>query len=237
MWMRTACSHRNIGAYATVGASATVGQVGGDLTAPTITTQPLNATVALAQTTTFLGQRDGIDAAFISMAARWRRHRRGNRRRIYYAGGDFVGQRSDLPGGISNSAGSVTSSDATLTVNTLASGAPAPVADHESFGLAPVYGRRLIITILANATPDSDGTILKVEFFNGGTKLGEDSSSPYALTWSGVAAGSYSLTARAIDNLGEVTPIQRGSASVADAATSHSPSRSASAPTGLRIAQ
>ncbi len=58
--------------------------------------------------------------------------------------------------------------------------------------------------INATAT-DSDGTIAKVEFFAGATKLGEDTSSPYAFTWSNVAAGSYSLTARATDNAGAVT--------------------------------
>ncbi|HEX5001145.1 MAG TPA: Ig-like domain-containing protein, partial [Bacteroidia bacterium] len=55
------------------------------------------------------------------------------------------------------------------------------------------------ITLNANAT-DSDGTISKVEFFNGTTKLGEDTSSPYSFTWPGVAAGTYSITARATDN-------------------------------------
>ncbi|MFN3405925.1 MAG: cellulase family glycosylhydrolase [Cytophagaceae bacterium] len=57
------------------------------------------------------------------------------------------------------------------------------------------------ITISANAL-DSDGSISKVEFFHGSTKIGEDLSSPYSITWSNVAAGSYSLTARATDNLG-----------------------------------
>jgi beta-glucanase (GH16 family) len=55
------------------------------------------------------------------------------------------------------------------------------------------------ITITANAA-DSDGTISKVEFFQGTTKLGEDTSAPYSYEWTGVAAGTYSLTARATDN-------------------------------------
>ena len=60
------------------------------------------------------------------------------------------------------------------------------------------------ITITANAN-DSDGTIAKVEFFQGTNKLGEDFTSPYSLTWSNVAAGTYTLTAKATDNLGAVT--------------------------------
>ncbi len=58
---------------------------------------------------------------------------------------------------------------------------------------------------LAATASDADGTVTKVEFFNGTTKLGEDTTAPYSFTWSGVAAGTYTLTARATDNLGGVT--------------------------------
>lgn len=57
------------------------------------------------------------------------------------------------------------------------------------------------VTISATAT-DADGSISKVEFFQGTTKLGEDASSPYSFTWANVQAGSYSLTAKATDNGG-----------------------------------
>ncbi|WP_025668004.1 Ig-like domain-containing protein, partial [Aquimarina megaterium] len=57
------------------------------------------------------------------------------------------------------------------------------------------------ISVTANAS-DSDGTITKVEFFNGATKLGEDTSSPYAYTISNASAGNYTLTAKATDNGG-----------------------------------
>ncbi|UII22859.1 glycosyl hydrolase family 18 protein [Fulvivirga ligni] len=53
------------------------------------------------------------------------------------------------------------------------------------------------ITISASASISS-GSITKVEFYNGGSKLGEDSSAPYSITWSGVAAGSYTISAKAI---------------------------------------
>ncbi|HBB89967.1 MAG TPA: hypothetical protein DC047_20375 [Blastocatellia bacterium] len=55
------------------------------------------------------------------------------------------------------------------------------------------------ITINATAA-DSDGTISKVEFFQGDTKLGEDTTAPYSFQWNGVGVGSYSLTAKATDN-------------------------------------
>jgi beta-glucanase (GH16 family) len=55
------------------------------------------------------------------------------------------------------------------------------------------------VTITANAA-DVDGTITKVEFFQGTTKLGEDLSSPYSYAWNTVPAGTYFLTAKATDN-------------------------------------
>jgi len=55
------------------------------------------------------------------------------------------------------------------------------------------------ITINANAS-DPDGNVTKVEFFHEGTKIGEDLSSPYSITWNNVTAGSYTLTAKATDN-------------------------------------
>jgi predicted phage tail protein len=58
---------------------------------------------------------------------------------------------------------------------------------------------------IAASASDSDGTVAKVEFYNGATKLGEDTSAPYTYDWAGVPAGSYSVTARAIDNLGAQT--------------------------------
>ena len=57
-------------------------------------------------------------------------------------------------------------------------------------------------TIVIDATAsDPDGIIGKVEFYNGSTKLGERTSSPYSLTWKEVPEGTYALTAIATDNL------------------------------------
>jgi GH18 family chitinase len=57
-------------------------------------------------------------------------------------------------------------------------------------------------SITINATASDNGSVTKVEFFNGSAKLGEDTSSPYAYTWSNVSAGTYVLTAKATDNGG-----------------------------------
>ena len=54
----------------------------------------------------------------------------------------------------------------------------------------------------AATASDPDGTVARVEFLNGSTVLGSDSSSPFTFSWTNVAAGSYSLSARAVDNAG-----------------------------------
>ena len=51
-------------------------------------------------------------------------------------------------------------------------------------------------SIILNATASiTSGTIAKVEFYNGTTKLGEDATAPYSYTWAAVVAGTYSITA------------------------------------------
>ena len=57
------------------------------------------------------------------------------------------------------------------------------------------------VSIDADATI-SEGGIVKVEFYNGTTKLGEDDTSPYSFSWNDVGEGSYSLVAKAIDQNG-----------------------------------
>jgi endoglucanase len=52
---------------------------------------------------------------------------------------------------------------------------------------------------LAATASETGGSISKVEFFDGATLLGTDTTSPYAFTWANVPAGSYSLTAQAFD--------------------------------------
>ncbi|GAA3202761.1 glycoside hydrolase family 6 protein [Dactylosporangium siamense] len=52
-------------------------------------------------------------------------------------------------------------------------------------------------TVGLAATATAPGsTVSKVEFYNGTTLLGTDTSSPYTYSWTNVAAGSYSLSAK-----------------------------------------
>ncbi len=52
---------------------------------------------------------------------------------------------------------------------------------------------------------DEDGTISKVEFYNGTTLLHTEYLAPYTYTWDNVPAGNYLITAKAKDNKGKIT--------------------------------
>lgn len=58
---------------------------------------------------------------------------------------------------------------------------------------------------LAATASDGDGSISKVEFYDGATLIGTDTSAPYGLTWTPGTAGVHNLTARATDNVGATT--------------------------------
>lgn len=58
------------------------------------------------------------------------------------------------------------------------------------------------VSMAATATASPGKVVTKVEFYQGTTKLGEDSTSPYTYSWASVAAGSYTLRARTVDSGG-----------------------------------
>lgn len=60
------------------------------------------------------------------------------------------------------------------------------------------------IALTASAS-DPDGTISKVEFFNGAALIGSKTSAPFTFTWANVAVGNYSITAKATDNNNAIT--------------------------------
>lgn len=57
-----------------------------------------------------------------------------------------------------------------------------------------------------------------MEFFSNGVKIGEDLTTPYAFAWSGMPAGTYSLTAKATDDSGAVVTSSAVSVTVTGAA-------------------
>ena len=58
-----------------------------------------------------------------------------------------------------------------------------------------------VVTLTASAA-DSDGSVAKVEFFEGLNKVGEDTSAPYSVAMNASTARSYVVTAVAHDNSG-----------------------------------
>lgn len=67
----------------------------------------------------------------------------------------------------------------------------------------------LAASVTANGNP-----ISKVQFYNGGTLLGEDTTSPYSFSWTGVAAGSYTVSARLVYGSGSTLASVAASVSV-----------------------
>ncbi|NSL89317.1 T9SS type A sorting domain-containing protein [Chitinophaga sp. Mgbs1] len=103
-----------------------------------------------------------------------------------------------------NGGATTTSATVNVTVNGVVNNKPPQVsitapANNTVYNTAPAT-----VNITAAAS-DSDGVVVRVAFYNGSTLLGTDSTAPYTYTWSNVAAGSYSITARATDNSNATT--------------------------------
>lgn len=60
------------------------------------------------------------------------------------------------------------------------------------------------VTIAADAA-DVDGTIARVDFYANSTLVGSTTTAPYSVVWQATTAGSYTLTAKAIDDRGTAT--------------------------------
>lgn len=69
---------------------------------------------------------------------------------------------------------------------------------------------------LTVSASDADGSITKVEFFEGNNKLGMDNSAPYDFTWNNVSPGTYTITAKAWDNENAVSTSQSISITVTE---------------------
>ncbi|WP_157547589.1 Ig-like domain-containing protein [Hymenobacter sp. DG25A] len=115
--------------------------------------------------------------------------------------------------GVGGSGGGTTTTPPTTTTNKV------PTVSLTSSSTSPAVNTAVKLTASAS---DADGTVSKVEFFSGSTKLGEDTSSPYELSWTPTASGSVSLTAKATDNAGGTATSAAVSVSV-QAATSTTP--------------
>ncbi len=138
----------------------------------------------------------------------------------FYAGATKIGEDRNLPYSITftpttvgalalravgiSPDGQTQVSSETINISVVASPTPIPVNTPPTVSLANPGTVTAGQTVTLSATAsDSDG-ISKVEFYQGATKLGEDSTSPYQQSWT-PTAGSYVLTAVAYDTLGAAT--------------------------------
>ncbi|GAL84005.1 carbohydrate binding family 6 [Sporocytophaga myxococcoides] len=102
-----------------------------------------------------------------------------------------------------NEAAVSVSSNVTITVHSVAQGIP-PVVKITSPSTNSTFQEGKVITINADAS-DSDGTITKVEYYNGSEKIGQELLEPYSLLWNNAPVGTHSITVKAIDNSGLFT--------------------------------
>lgn len=82
---------------------------------------------------------------------------------------------------------------------------PSITINSPSDGASFAEGNTIDITTLAS---DLDGSVTKVEFYQGNTKIGEDTSDPFTFSWANAAVGTYQLTAKATDDTGGTTTSQ-----------------------------
>jgi hypothetical protein len=108
-------------------------------------------------------------------------------------------------------------------------GNQSPTVSLTSPGSGATYTAPASIALAATAS-DGDGTIAQVAFYAGATLVGTDTSSPYTYTWSGVAAGTYSITAVAQDNAGATTTSAARTVTVSPPSSNQPPVVSLTAP-------
>jgi hypothetical protein len=100
-----------------------------------------------------------------------------------------------------NTAGLESNPSLTLNYTKPSSSNPPPLVQITSPANGASFTAPAAFAITATAT-DTGGSITKVDFYNGGSLLGSDTTSPYSFALSGLAAGNYAFTARAFDNGG-----------------------------------
>jgi hypothetical protein len=109
-----------------------------------------------------------------------------------------VSQLNNLSGQVSSS-GTISLSD--VIINGSLNQSPVVRITSPTSGSSFVAPATFNIT--ADAT-DSDGQVAKVDFYNGETLLGSDSTSPFSFTLTGLPAGGLTLVARATDGGGAI---------------------------------
>ena len=78
----------------------------------------------------------------------------------------------------------------------------APVATLTSPASGAKYNAPASISLSATAS-DADGSVARVDFYNGSAVIATTTTAPYVATWNNVPAGTYILKATAVDNAGK----------------------------------
>jgi RHS repeat-associated protein len=94
-----------------------------------------------------------------------------------------------------------TSAARTVTVNPGSNLAPTIALISPASGAS--FSAPATIALAANAS-DADGTIARVDFYQGTIPIGTVTSAPYTFTWTNVGQGSYAVTAVATDSGGAI---------------------------------
>lgn len=135
----------------------------------------------------------------------------------FFANGVSIGVKSAFPYNIAftpnspgiyvlaaqatDNAGNLTTSS---SISVTVSGGTAPTVSVTAPAALTTLGVNTPQTITASAS-SSGGTITSVQFFVNGVPLSTDAAFPYAAAWTPLALGTYSLTARATDSVGNIT--------------------------------
>jgi uncharacterized repeat protein (TIGR01451 family) len=133
----------------------------------------------------------------------------------FYAGTTLIGTASTTPYSVTwnnVSAGSY-SLTAKVTDSSGETATSSPIAVSVATAMPPavvlsapangaLFSAPATIAVTATATAGTGATVRQVDYYAGATLIGTAAASPYSITWSNVAAGSYSLTAKVTDTLG-----------------------------------
>ncbi len=139
----------------------------------------------------------------------------------FFAGATFLGERTEAPYGIVWSGGGVgthvltaratddqgasrTSASVTIMIDPVPSPNEPPAVAWVSpaDGAEVMYGTPVTLEVAAS---DSDGSVVRVEYFSGAGKVGEATVAPFQFVWTQPPLGSHVLTAIATDDDGATT--------------------------------
>jgi hypothetical protein len=198
----------NVGAAASGKYAVVVGNAAGTVTsayailvvnpapvAPTITLQPVSQAVTVGANVTFTVAATGTTP----LSYQWQRNNvniPGATSATLTLNAVTTANMGSYRVLVRNTVGSVASLVVALTVN-----AEPLTIRITSPSNGSIYTEPATVTLAATVTPG--GSAAQVEFYDGGSLLGADTSAPYSITVSGLGAGVHAFTAKVTGNSGK----------------------------------